>query len=88
MALLLELAEYSLSEFQSVPKGITSTSKFCQWVVPRETLQKVPVMETAVQKQPISKSLTSTIYNTRKADDRIINWGKVNTKRRSGRKKQ
>ena len=45
-------------------------------------------METAVQKQPISKSLTSSIYNTRKADDRIINWGKVNTKRRTGRKKQ
>ena len=56
MALLLELAEYSLSEFQSVPKGITSTSKFCQWVVPRETLQKVPVMETAVQKQQFLKA--------------------------------
>ena len=48
MALLLELAEYSLSEFQSVSKGIIFTSKFLKWVVPGETMQKAPVMETAV----------------------------------------
>ena len=48
MALLLELADYSLSQFKSVPKKIACTNRLRQRGVPRETMQKAQVMETAV----------------------------------------
>ena len=35
-------------------------------------------METAVQKQPSSKGVTSGLYHPRKFGDRSINWGKIN----------
>ena len=73
MALLLELADYSLSQFKSVPEEIACTSRLRQWGVPGETTQKAPVMETNVQKQPSSKGIT-TFYDPRKVDDRAINW--------------
>ena len=41
-------------------------------------MQKVPVMETTVQKQPSSKWITSTLCDPRKVDDRAINWEKMN----------
>ena len=50
MALLLELAEYSMRQFKSVPEGIFCTSRLHQWGVPGETMQKAPVMETTVKK--------------------------------------
>ena len=77
MALLLELADYSLSQFKSVPEEIACTSRLCQWGVPGETMQKAPVMETTVKKQPSFKGITSTLYDPRKADDRAINWQKL-----------
>ena len=98
-ALLLELADYSLSQFnsfmtedviiqkpdnglrhervKSVPEEIACTSRLRQWGVPGETMQKAPVMETSAQKQPISKGITSTLYDPRKVDDRAINWEKI-----------
>ena len=41
-------------------------------------MQKAPVMESTVQKQPSSKGITSTLYDPRKVDDRAINWAKIN----------
>ena len=41
-------------------------------------MQKAQVMETAVQKQPSSKGVTSALYHPRKFGDRSINWGKIN----------
>ena len=38
MALLLELADYSLSQFKSVPEEFACTSWLRQWGVPRETI--------------------------------------------------
>ena len=58
-----------------------------QWSVPGETMQKAPVMETAVQKQPNSKGITSTLYGGRNVDGRSMNWEKINIKRATGRKK-
>ena len=78
MALLLERADYSLSQLKSVPEEIAFTSRLRQWGVPGETMQKAPVMETAVQKQPSSKGISSTLYGPRKVDDRAINWEKIN----------
>ena len=78
MALLLELADFSLSQFKSVPEGIICTSRLRQWGVPGETMQKAPVMETTVKKQPSSKGITSILYDPRKGDDRAIKWEKIN----------
>ena len=78
MALLLELAEYSMRQFKSVPEGIFCTSRLRQWGVPGETMQKAPVMETTVKKQPSSKRITSILYDPRKVDDRAIKWEKIN----------
>ena len=55
IALLLELADYSLSQFKFIPKEYASTSRLRQWGVPGEIMQKAPVMETTVQKQPSCK---------------------------------
>ena len=78
MALLLQLADYSLSQFKSVPEEFACTNRLCQWGVPGETTQKAPVMETNVQKQPRSKGITSTLYDPHKVDDHAINWQKIN----------
>ena len=79
MALLLELADYSLRQFKSVPEGIVCASRLRQWGVPGETMQKAPVMETTVKKQASSKGITSILYDPRKVDDRgAIKWEKIN----------
>ena len=88
MALLLEIADYSLSQFKSVPEEIACTNRLCQWGVPGETIQKPPVMETTIQKQPSSKGITSTLYDPRKVDDRAINWEKINTLKEQLAKRQ
>ena len=75
MGLLLELADYSLCQFRSVSQD-ACTSRIRQWDVPGETMQKTPVMETAVQKLPSTKEITLTLYDPRKVDDRVINWEK------------
>ena len=41
-------------------------------------MQKAPVMENTVQKQPSCKGITSTLYDSRKVDDRAINCEKIN----------
>ena len=81
MALLLELADYSLSQlnlFKFVPEEIACTSRLRQWGIPGESMQKAPVIETTVQKQPSAKGIISTLYDPRKVDDRAINWEKIN----------
>ena len=40
-------------------------------------MQKASVMETAAQKQPSSKRITSTLYDPRKVDDRAMKWEKI-----------
>ena len=41
-------------------------------------MQKAPVIENAVQKQPSSKGISSILYDPRKVDDRAINREKIN----------
>ena len=40
-------------------------------------MQKASVMETAAQKQRSSKGLTSTFYDARKVEDRVMKWEKI-----------
>ena len=61
MALSLELADYSLNQFKSVPEEIVCTNWLHQWGIPGKTMQKAPVMKPSVQKQPSSKGITSNL---------------------------
>ena len=76
-ALLLELTDYWLREFQSVPEEIACTSRIRQWGIPGKTMQKTTVMETAVQKEPSSEDIISALYDPREVNDRAIIWEKI-----------
>ena len=77
MALLLELADYSLNEFQTVPEEIACTSRLRQWGVPGESLYKAPVMQTTVQKQTTKKGISSTLYDPRLLKFKEVDWEKI-----------
>ena len=65
-------------QLKSVPEQIAGTNRLRQWGVPVESMQKAPVMETTVHKQPSSKGITSSLYDPSKVGDRTINWEKIN----------
>ena len=68
MALLLELADYSLSELKYVPEEIACISRLRQWGIPGViSIPKAPVMETTVQKSISNKGISSTLYDPRNA---------------------
>ena len=67
MALLLELANYSLQNLKSVPEEVSCTSKGREWGVPGENGKynyKAPVMKSVIQKNEI-KGIQSTLYDPR-----------------------
>ena len=66
MALLFELADYSLHQIKVVPEEVACTSKQRQWGVPGDKFKyPQPVMNTAVQKQGTSKGILCTVYDPR-----------------------
>ena len=66
MALLFELADYSLHQVKTVPEEVACTSKLRQWGVPPEITKKPqPVMNISVKKQGKSKGVTCTLFNPR-----------------------
>ena len=66
MALLFELADYSLHQLKVVPDEVACTSKLRQWGVPSEKFKyPKPVMNTSIQKQGKSKSVSCTVYDPR-----------------------
>ena len=68
MALLLELADYSLSELKYIPEEIACTSRLRQWGIPGViSISKAPVMETTIQKSISNKGISSTLYDPRNA---------------------
>ena len=77
MALLLELADYSLAQLTTVPEEIACTSRLRQWGVPGEkSTPKSPIMETVVKKLPTKKGISTTLYDPRKKQ--TISFDKVN----------
>ena len=66
MALLLEIADYSLNQLECVPEEISCTSQLRQWGVPGESSNKAPVMDTVVQRQTTSRGISSTLFDPRK----------------------
>ena len=66
MALLLELAEYSLNSLKVVPTEKVCTSVLRKWGVPgnKETV-KYPVMKTVLHANVMKKGIAPTIYEAR-----------------------
>ena len=67
MAILFELADYSLRGFRTVPKEKACTSTLRKWGVPGENSShlKEPVMKTTVQKSVSKKGIRCTVYDPR-----------------------
>ena len=71
VALLLELAEYSLSQLKEVPDELACTIKLRAWVVPGQTaVAKEPVMVINVNSQYKKKRTTCTLYDSWTKDRR------------------
>lgn len=69
MALLFEIANYSLNQLDQVPEEIACTSRLRQWGVPGESgAPKSPVMWTTVQKNVNKRGISTTLYSPRKIE--------------------
>ena len=67
VAMLYELADYSLHSLKSVPLESACTSKIRQWGVPGEKYcRKAPIMETIIQERENSRGITCTLYDPRR----------------------
>ena len=67
MAMLYEIADYSLNSLKCVPTEIVCTSEIRQWGRPGERgCRKAPVMQTTIQKDENSRRISSTLYNPRR----------------------
>ena len=66
IALLLELADYSLRGLKKVPEEKACTSVARQWGIPgNKDLPKAPVMSTTIKKQADKQGISSTLYDPR-----------------------
>ena len=66
MALLFELADYSLHELDKVPEEAACTRRARAWGIPGEKdFPKEPIMSTTVQKHLESRGIKPTLYDPR-----------------------
>lgn len=72
MALLFELADYSLNQLKHIPEEISCTSRIRQWGIPGEMCIKAPVMSTTIQKDSSKRGISSTLFSPRKIEDPLI----------------
>ena len=64
MALLPDLAEYSLYELTEVPSEVAGTRKARKWGIPDEKdFPKEPILSTTIQRNLASRGIKSTLYN-------------------------
>ena len=66
MALLLEVADYSLHNLPEIPTEVSCTSRLRQWGVPGKSKSQAPVRQTTIQKSVDKKGISSTLYNPKK----------------------
>ena len=68
MALLFELAEYSLSLFENIPEEISCTSRLREWgIVSHKTkTTKNPIIFTNIHKFEFKRGIKSTLYDPRR----------------------
>lgn len=77
MALLFELADYSLNQLKHIPDEISCTSRLRQWGIPGETCIKAPVMKTTIQKEPSKRGISSTLFSPRKIEDSTVKMNRI-----------
>ena len=66
MALLLELADYSLRGLKEVPEEKACTSVTRQWEIHgNKDFPKAPVISTTIKKQADKQGISSTLYDPR-----------------------
>ena len=66
MALLLQLADYSLRGLKKVPVEKAYTSVARQWGIPNNNdLPKAPVMSTTIKMQADKHGISRTLYDPR-----------------------
>ena len=66
MALLLELADYSMKFLKKVPTEISCTSKQRQWGIPGEkNISKAPIMSSTIKRENNKRGIYSTLYDPR-----------------------
>ena len=66
MALLFELADYSLHQLETVPEETACTSKSRQWGIPGQSgATKVPAMTRTVKKLCDKRGISCTLYDAR-----------------------
>ena len=69
MALLFEIADYSLYEMDAVPEEKSCTSRARNWGIPGEKdFPKEPIMSTTVQRQLSRRGINPTLYDPRSRD--------------------
>ena len=72
VALLLELAEYSLSQLKEIPEEIACTSRLRAWGVPgQSSMAKEPIMATKVYSRYNKRGTTCTLYDPRIKESRL-----------------
>ena len=78
MALLLELAEYSLYELTEVPSEVACTSKARKWGIPGEKdFPKEPILSTTIQRNLASRGIKSTLYNPCLSSSHCVDMDKL-----------
>ena len=78
MALLLELAEYSLYELTEVPSEVACTSKARKWGIPGEKdFPKEPILSTTIQRNLASRGIKSTLYNPCLSSSHCVDMNKL-----------
>ena len=78
MALLLELAEYSLYELTDVRSEVACTSKARKWGIPGEKdFPKEPILSTTIQRNLAFRGIKSTLYNQCPSSSHYVDMDKL-----------
>ena len=74
MALLIEVAEYSLHQFKEIPEERACTEKARRWGIPGEKdFPKEAILSTSIQKHLSSRGINPTMYDPRTAGTNCLN---------------
>ena len=74
MALLIEVAEYSLHQFKEIPEERACTEKARRWGIPGEkNFPKEAILSTSIQKHLSSRGINPTMYDPRTAGTNCLN---------------
>ena len=79
MALLFDIADYSLNRLKCIPEEISCTSRLRQWGISGEVSIKAPVMSTTIQKNSNKKGISNTLFSPRKIEEDSLQKIRITT---------